>query len=50
MDQEVFEKHPRRKWQEMSTDEQRQEVLTLRQSRYYSLLPRKLQRILNKIR
>jgi hypothetical protein len=49
MDEETIEKSPVRKWTQMTHEEQRQELTTIRQSRYFSLLPRRLQNMIKQI-
>ena len=44
MEDELVEKSPLRKWPQMTSEEQRQELISIRQSRYFKLLPWKLQR------
>lgn len=49
MEDELLEKSTLRKWQQMSQEEQRQELITIRQSRYFKLLPKRLQRKIDQI-
>lgn len=49
MDKEIVEKSPLRKWQQMTSEEHRQELITIRYSRYFRLLSGKLQRKIDQI-
>jgi len=49
MEEELIEKLPLRKWQQMSPAEQRQEITALQQSRSFRLLSKNLQRMINQI-
>jgi hypothetical protein len=48
-DEELVEISPARKWKHMTSEEQRLELTTIRQSRYLRMLPRKLQRKIDQI-